>query len=209
MSTISRNDIKEVPWYRGPITKVGDGYVTDGDGWTIACDTTHQNVAVGSTLELWGRGLGYAVRGVAIDGIVQRYATEAEEADRVDRSNAERVRDRIDAYLSEGKAAQDAQYDALPPVLQRRIDSFRRKRLDFRWDGESYEMFIYIEAVKIADAAEGNAAAVDAYTAMPYDEQRKLVDISDQHSGNTWNTAVHVARLLCADPSSLEPEATR
>lgn len=205
---MNRSEITEAPWYVGPITRIGDGCVTDGDGWSIACDTSGQQIREGSTLEMWGRGLGFTIRGIAIDGIVQRYATDVEEADRSDRSVAERARDRINEYLSEGKVAQDAQYDALPAVLQRRIDSFRRKRLDFRWDGESYELFIYTEAVKIAAFASGEVADVDLFKTMTFAEQVDLANISDQHSGNTFATAVQIARVLCTDPFSLEPEAT-
>lgn len=89
----------------------------------------------------------------------------------------------------------DAQFAALPLAFQQRIERFRRDGgPDWRWQFESYEMFVCAEAVKIAEHCAREHITLRQFAALPYDEQ-KAAGISDGHSGTTFGAAVHLARL--------------
>ncbi len=54
----------------------------------------------------------------------------------------------------------DAEYDALPPALKRRIDRFRAEDPDFRWKEEAYEMAACSEAGRLYKAAMDPATGI-------------------------------------------------
>lgn len=113
------------------------------------------------------------------------------------------------------KADLDAKYEALPAPLKARIDRFRAARRDFRIDSEAYEMAAVADAPKIARAiarahgwslddelavtdrqvsATAIEAAVDAFRALSYEQQQRMVpDLDPGHSGNTFGWATRLA----------------
>lgn len=105
----------------------------------------------GDTVRLWGRGFGYTVRGIAINGQIVRYETATEEKARHAREQAERDQQKRDEFAAK-RQEYDAQYAALPAVFQRRLDRFRAGNPDFRWDFEPYEMMVCVDAVAVAEA---------------------------------------------------------
>jgi hypothetical protein len=100
----------------------------------------------------------------------------------------------------------DRDYDSLPPLFKLRIDRFRNANPDFRWESESYEMFVCTQAVLLADwAREGTETAAEAVAKIeawdkinsaehdpPYDYQARLAAV--RHSGNTHGCAVALAK---------------
>lgn len=61
------------------------------------------------------------------------------------------MRVRREREFEESREQLDADYEALPPALQRRIDKYRANNPRFRFDYEVYEMFVLKEAVQIAE----------------------------------------------------------
>jgi hypothetical protein len=172
------------------------------DGWTIGVPKV-DGVAprVGSRLRFWGRGIGFPVRGIAVDGVVVRYETDAEQRDRYARELAEREAAQRATFEREGRAALDARYDALPPVFRARIDRFRANNPDFRWKYEGYEMFCCEQAVVIARAL-GTPEAIQSFRDLPRSEQMaKVPGLDDGHSGNTFGAACVLAALYVRDES--------
>lgn len=177
--------------------------------------------AIGSPVLLFGKGFGYAVRGIVVDYVLLYYRTEEEEqAAHEARVAADRQR-RLDEYEHEGKAKRDAEYAALPPIFQARIDKFRRNNPDFRVEYEGYEMFCCTEAVKLARHL-GTVEAAEHYAALTRDvniladeakwhaewEEQKAIDraagMSRDHSGNTHGTAVALAFWFLKQPTNVE-----
>lgn len=72
------------------------GWIIDHNGWSLFCtnETCKTPPKVGEAIRMWGRGLGYEVRGIAIDSRVYRYKTK-EQADADNKArDAERDRQR-------------------------------------------------------------------------------------------------------------------
>lgn len=64
------------------VTERGTGYdILREDGWGLWLDKEHGvSAAAGQTLTVWGRGIGYAFRGLAVGDEVAFYRTEEEQA---------------------------------------------------------------------------------------------------------------------------------
>jgi hypothetical protein len=61
----------------------GDGYeIKRSDGWLLWMEKGSTVPAVGDALICWGSGVGYGVRGIAINGRIVRYHTAQEEAEK-------------------------------------------------------------------------------------------------------------------------------
>jgi hypothetical protein len=212
---LTREDITEPPVSVGTVEKFDAHSVTDADGWTMHCAAEGVPIAKGDLIEMWGKGLGFTVRGFAVGGHLFWYRTEAQqkaqdEADRLDRDAKRR------AEFEAGREKADAAYDALPDTFKARIDRFRAGNPNFRWEFEGYEMASCTDALKIASycsvnrIAEGDeeptaADNVLAYQKLPHEEQLKA-GISDGHSGNTFGFAVRLAYLWVTDPGRVEFE---
>jgi hypothetical protein len=187
----------------------------DGDGWTIKMDdgwnmfvypfTPLHTPQPGDTITLWGRGIGYTVRGVAVDDIVYRYESEQEYRARFEREMAERDAKKRAEYERD-KPEHDLRIAALPAIFQERIHNFRRRRADFGWQHESYELFTCEQAVAFAEAFP-DEDALTAFRDMSYEQQREACPAMDEsHSGNTFGAAVFLANLYLTRPD-LVPKA--
>ena len=208
---MTREDITEQPARVGRVSRFGEGSVTDDAGWTLGCNTDGLDFPEGALIEQWGKGVGYSVRGLAIDGHVFWYRTEAEDQAHSDALIAASDQRKQDDFERD-RTKHDAIYDALPEPFRERIDKFRRTNPDFRWQFEPYEAMCCTDAVKIArycsvhrvateaDGDEPTAAEnVQAFAKLPYEEQKKA-DIDPGHSGNSFGVAVHLAYLCVTDP---------
>lgn len=105
---------------------------------------------VGMIIRTYGRGLGYAVRGIDINGVEIRYQTpeqERQENERYLKDQYEKKR----ADFEANREKMDAAYEALPEIFRKRIEKFRSNNPEFRWEYEPYEMFCCEEAVKMAN----------------------------------------------------------
>jgi hypothetical protein len=152
----------------------------------------------GMSIKTYGKGIGYPIRGVIIDDVVIYYLTEKEaEADFNRHLKTEKAK-RVKAYNKNIKKIQ-ADYDALPEIFRKRIDKFRKVNPDFKYEYESYEMFCCSEAVKIATTLK-TVEAISDWAKLPYEEQKKMVDVDDGHSGNTFGCACGLAKLYIKSP---------
>jgi hypothetical protein len=202
------------------ITEVreSEGYYEIGTDGLFLCVEKSKFTAPprpGQMARYYGRGFGYPVRGLDVDGVEIYYETE--EAYRVrqvieaeERNSARRAE--ADANRSE----RDARIAALPECFQKRIARFRRNNPDFYWEHEDYEMAACVDAVKIADAHRGAdvpADAINAFRALSWEDQKRVVPgLTDGHSGNTFGMACRLAhhyltdeRLVFADHAAIAP----
>lgn len=188
------------------VTDHEDGYsITTQDGWSFWVPKGGPIPHVGSRARFYGRGIGYVVRGLDIDGQEVYYRTPAEENAHQEREWGEYLAQKRRDFEAK-RTVLDAQYDALPSAFRRRLDRFRSNHPDFRWQHEAYELFVCEAAVRIADHFK-DPAAIDTFAKLSYEEQqREIPGIGDDHSGNTWGCAVHLARIFVqmADGVTLE-----
>lgn len=193
-----------------PYSDGGGWSVTYKDSWGCVVRDVGVEPKVGDVLTTFGR-FGYAFHGQALNGQVLWYLSRAEEeAERQQQLDAMDARRR--AAFEEAKPKLDADYESLPPVFKKRIDRFRASNPDFRWESESYEMFVCTQAVALADWArqqvdDGEDGWVEEAVAKitewdagfrgaaDYKAHVALVPgWDDGHSGNTQGCAVALAK---------------
>lgn len=187
------------------VREESNGYVITFDGGTCFLIPKNPDVSLvpapGMTVRLFGKGFGYPVRGAVVDGVVFFYRTPEQEKEKhkqfVDEQNAKKR-----AEFEKNKAQMDADFAALPPVFQQRIERYRVNNPDFRWDYEPYELFCCKEAMKIVEALK-TPEAIKAFHGMEYDEQMKLVKLDEGHSGNTFGCAVSLAYHYVINPDNV------
>lgn len=195
------------------VHRSGDGshYSVDLEGNTgFARDFGQFEPKAGDAIRLFTRGS--FIRGVDLNGIEVDFKTEAEldaeHAALVAKSQADRK-----AKFNEDRERLNRDFSQLPPSFQTRIQIFRDHCPDFRWEFESYELFACMEAVKIADHLRmslGNAPTEDdirtAVTAFQQDADKQKDVISEEHSGNTFGSALRLAQMHLLDESGLRVE---
>ena len=160
----------------------------------------------GDEAKFYGRGIGFPVRGLTLNGRVVFYRTAQEEDERHRQAVEADKRKRRDDFEREGRAKLDADYATLPAEFKRRLDGLRRRNPDFRWEYEGYEMMVCRDAALIALALK-DADTVRAFGAAPYEEQRRRVpELNDGHSGNSFGAAVRLAWLYLSSPALVERE---
>jgi hypothetical protein len=180
-----------------------------GDGGGFFCpQDSPVEPRPGMTARLYGKGLGYVVRGLFLDGHRVFYRTEAEQAEE-DRRQAE-DRDKERRYdFEKNRADLDRRFAALPEVFRRRIARFRAGCPSFRWEYEPYELFVCEQAVEIAKELDGgdphvNRGAFEMFRSMTFEEQKARVPaLSDDHSGNTFGCACALALAYLTNPESV------
>ena len=192
---------------------------TESDGYSV---TTHSYGTLfvekkrgvrlvpkpGMVLRTYGRGFGYTVRGIVIDGTVFRYRTEKQEESRFKKmvrdDKAKRYRE-----FRKNKKSLMKRVKALPEPLQKRFVRFEAANPDFWPMYGGYELFVCEEAVKIAKAfAErppGDLAIWYAASGFT-DKATEVPDLSDDHSGNTFSMATRLATLMLTDPEMASGE---
>jgi hypothetical protein len=211
---MKRSDITEEPSWFGTLKEYDKESITDEHGTLFLSDGVNVDLPIGATVEYWGKGFGYTIRGAAVDGHVLYYrtATEQKAKDEADKQIRE---DKKRAEFEHNRSKLDADYNSLPETFKARIDRFRNGNPDFRWEYESYEMMCCTEALKIAKYCSINRIADDeeptaaenilAYRNLPYEDQEKA-GISDGHSGNSLGMAIRLAYLWVTDPGFVEFE---
>ena len=177
--------------------------VTDcGNDWDICVDkSAHLLVpkiadfvpTTGMKAKFYGKGAGHTIRGVVIDDIVFYYKTSKQQEQYHQRQIKEQNKKEKEEFKL-NKNALDKKFKALPRVFQQRIQRFRDHNPNFRWKYESYEMFVCEEAVKIAETLK-TIRAITKWSKNDWKKQKTLVNISDNHSGNTFACAVFLAKL--------------
>lgn len=180
------------------------------DGCEILCGSTgfwapriegHEPKA-GMKARFYGKGFGYSVRGLVIDGEVYFYRSQTQQKSHEAMQVAEyRVAQR--KKFEENKQRMDAAYNDLPPEFKRRIDRFRRGCVGFRWQYEDYELMVCTDAVIIGTTLK-SPEAVEVWRKLDYESQRAQVAFSEDHSGNSFGCAVMLAYNWLKDRGSVE-----
>ena len=174
----------------------GDGTSIMGRGWPPP--------ETGQKMRLYGRGLGYPVRGMAVeedDGSLRllSYMTEAEmKADR-EQQAATRKRKREKEWI-EGLDAYRKRVKVLPKPFRGRLNFFLSQE---GWGPEfgGYELFTCEEAVKVAlhvSPTDKPQEAIRAFYDLPWSEQKDV--LGEGHSGNTVGKACRLAVLYLLEP---------
>ena len=167
------------------VTREPGGWVigsTDGWGAFFVPDSSPVEPKPGMSVRFYGRGLGYTVRGLLLDGRIVYYRTADEDAAKARREAEER--DRESRYDAErGRADMDRRVAALPAPLRDRIAAFRRNNPDFWLRFEGYEMAVCEQAARGVDAEidpdlSGNQAGCAALLAKPlWDEPSRIAAV--------------------------------
>jgi hypothetical protein len=180
------------------------------DGWDVKWadhwgmlyvtnETCKRAPVPGEVARCYGKGGGYVVRGIVINGRVYRYKTEAAlEQEHQDYLAAEQRR-KLEA-LERERPQRDRDIAILPEPLRKRIERFQQTLGGWRAEFEPYELFACQEAFLIAEALK-TGDAIRAFRGLPHEEQRAQVPgLSQDHSGNTFGVACRLAQLLVERP---------
>lgn len=171
----------------------------------------------GFTLRLWGKNansLGGLVRGIALlcserEGEVlvtkvhtlYRYRTREEQEEQDRKWSEDNIAEKK-AKWEDNRDETAARIAALPEPFRERIEFFMRQP-DWGWDFGFYEIFCCEEAIKIAKALK-TREKIEAFSTMKMARQCELVpELSEDHSGNTFGAAVHLAHNFVTRPQSL------
>lgn len=176
------------------VVKDDDGYtVTSDDGWSFSLPlVAGAEPKAGDTMRLYGRGLGYTVRGAFVNGVKFFYRTEAEDEQRNEEYREKQRQDKVAAF-KKNKADYDRRFAALPEVFQRRLTRFREGNPNFRVEFEPYEMMVCEQAVLFAEAFN-TVDGLQNFAKLSWDEQVKAVPgVDEGHSGNSFGCAVRLA----------------
>lgn len=190
------------------IEETPDAFTVTYDSWCfrLARDRLSIVPVIGDEVTTYSYQ-GSIVRGVAINGVMQWWDSD-EEIDANRRRMLSDYEARQHADFERDREKLDAQYEALPPAFKRRLDRFREGDPAFRWRSEGYESFTLTEAAAIAEHFGNDhvrieewwdgleeSAGTRMFSASRYFDEHPGV-ISDQHSGNTFGGAIHMARVL-------------
>jgi hypothetical protein len=177
------------------------GYsLTFDNGWSFWMPEVGFAPEVGQTAKLYGRGTGYTVRGLVVNDRVVFYRTEAQQEELHRKEQAEREAKKRTDY--DAKADDyNRRVSALPPPFTARINGFRNwKPETWKYDYEPYELFTCEQAVEIANALK-TPDEISRFHKLEFVEQKKLVPaLSDDHSGNTFGAACHLASIYLTKP---------
>lgn len=172
------------------------------DGWCLSAPNGPITPEPGMSVRLYGRGIGYSVRGIFIDGHEFRYLTEQREREERQRRIAEKER-ADQARLEAEVAGRDARWAALPEVYQQRKARFETNNPTWRRDFEEYELFVCEQAHLIASAL-GTREAIAEFAKADWDEQkRRLPGLDGGHSGNTFGAACQLAAFEVGMPEGV------
>lgn len=200
---LKKDDTEYDAYILDKVIQCEGGWEISQNGCVFFCQDVGVIPHVGSKVRYYGRGFGYPIRGLDIDGKEVFYRTPDEEIARHKQMVLDADQKKRDKYETVGKTRLDADYMSLPFVFQKRIDYFRNGNPDFRWKTEPYEMFTCVEAVLIAKTL-GSAESILKFKRSSWSVQIELVPkLSNDHSGNTFDVACGLASLYLTNPESL------
>lgn len=164
------------------------------DGWCIGVGPDPAvEPKPGKTIRLYGRGTGYPVRGIVIDGVVVRYQTEAEHRAEAERRATIKRATKF-AEFETRRADVETRIAALPSNFRARFERFMAGNPDFLPEFGDYELMCCEQAVIFADRM--SADELRQWAKLPHDGQKAMVpEMSDGHSDNTFGASVRLAIL--------------
>lgn len=159
------------------------------DGWSFFLDHGPVVPKVGMRVRFYGRGLGYVVRGVVVDGHTFFYRTAEEEEERHKQWVADLKRERAKEY-ERTKDELSMRLAAYPDVFRRRIERFLANS-PTAWEHQGYEMAVCDAALFIIEKypeLEGfNAWSDNDFKPTPPESHELGL------SGNQWDMAKRLA----------------
>ena len=174
------------------------------DGWSFSF--THKNIVpkVGDSVRFYGKGTGYTVRGLFVNGKKVFYRTKAQQVAKDNKYFADQDRKRK-LHFKKNRKKYETRIAALPEMFRNRINGFRKSKKEFDVDHLGYELFTCEQAVVIATALK-TADAIARFYKLDYAVQKTLVPGLDAcHSGNTFGCACALAKTYLED-SSIVPQ---
>lgn len=168
---------------------------------------------IGDKIEIITKGFS-VIRGIKINDTVVFYKTDEDLENENNEWRKKFLEQKEEEYKKE-KSKLDQDYDSLPNVFKQRIDRFRANNPNFRRDYEKYEMFCIKEAIKIINhfsnginlitKVNRNAVKkeIEDWYKKDYTEQKKEVNIDNDHSGNTFGMSVKLAWLYIDNPQNV------
>ena len=190
-------------FYEETITEVSD----DGDRYDINCGGGHLCIPKkpgivpkkGDIARFYGKGFGYMVRGVDVAGQTVYYRSEKQSEDDRKKQVALDKAKRKKEYLKSAPETHK-RVDALPNEFKDRINYFRSRNPDWKYEFEGYELFTCEQAVAISTRLK-TTEDISSWTKLPFEEQKKIVpELSDGHSGNSFGMAARLAALYWSEP---------
>jgi hypothetical protein len=185
---------------------------SDGNGWSLSlsggygfgCPATDLVTPTpGMKARLYGRGFGWPVRGLEIDGHRIFYRTEQEQHDKAAADAMEReLRQKADFEASESDYR--TQLAALPEVFQRRFARFEAGNPEFPWRYGWYEIAACKQAVALAEHFK-TPERLRAWL----DKDAPAKDFNawdDSLSGNQVGVAKRLAWWLLSEPENVVRE---
>ncbi|PID52190.1 MAG: hypothetical protein CR972_02800 [Candidatus Moraniibacteriota bacterium] len=209
------------------ITSVNTSSITTEDGWSFYLDEKWGvSPRIGDIARFYGEGIGRSVRGLDINGVECFYSTKQDYQKQL-RTKAEEHEKEMQEQFERDRSNLDERFNKLPHIFQKRIEKFRKNNPDFRWKYEKYELFCCEQAIVIYNAintklqqeAKDDGLTVEQYqkkytmrvkflfhelSAMSFEEQKEVIpELEDNHSGNTFGTAMKLAFLYTFQPDSV------
>jgi hypothetical protein len=184
-----------------------DGYeITMETGWTLGAPLGPIMPEVGQAIRLYGRGTGYAIRGIVIAGQVFRYQTETEAREEHARTVAQQKLDSWEAYKA-GTAEREAAIALLPDVFQRRLRRFMENAPETAWDHQGYELATCQAALAIAAACDIRMG-VHEFAALTCEQQIEEAPELDTLglSGNQFGMACRLAHWYLTERENVWKE---
>ena len=182
--------------------KAPDWTFERADGWSFSF--THKDIVpkVGDTVRFYGKGTGYTVRGLFVNGHEVFYRTE-EQQDALHKKECAAAEVKRKMEFQNNRKKYEARIAALPVQFRIRIAGFQQRNPKFNFDHLPYELFVCEQAVAIADALK-TEKEIARFHKLDFPEQKKLVPaLDDGHSGNTFGSACTLAALFIDKPDLL------
>lgn len=164
---------------------------------------------VGMTARTYGRGFGSPVRGLYLNEQRVYYRTEVEEEQRHQNWVAEQKRQRQEEFET-NRVERDQKIAALPEIFQRRIQKFRDRNPEFRYEYEPYEVFCCEQAVLFARKFP-TTERLEEFSKMDFEQQAAHFNEAEraefeEHSGNTFGMSMRLAYHYLMNPENVYRE---
>jgi hypothetical protein len=177
--------------------------LTTGMGSILSSKVEGFTPEEGHICKFYGKGFGYAVRGIEINGVVHSYLTEDQQAQKHKDWCEQRKIEQLESY-EKNKGQYEEDYNSLPPLLKKRMAYLYEKNPDDRFDWEGYELFIMTQATMLYNVLK-TKEKVEEFKAAEFDTQKEMVpELDDGHSGNTFGSSCYYASCLAEGMDGFE-----
>ena len=185
-----------------------DSVSENDDYYDIECDGSHLCIPkkpgvvpkAGDTARFYGKGFGYCVRGIDVAGKTVYYRNENQYKQDQKAESLKRSEEKKNNYIKKQSNIQN-RVDALPKEFRDRINYFRSRNPNWKYEFETYELFVCEQAVSIGMHLK-TTEAINDWKNKSFEEKKKVVpELADGHSCNTFGIATYLANLYWGDPN--------